>query len=241
MTTNIQRFCVACLLIYSSSTLATPAFIDALATVPFVASTPSSDPDDWLLAHVDVETTGLVPGYHEIIDIGVIMTNLQGEEVDRLFMRIMPDHPERVQPGAVAVNGFSVERWQKLGFSTTEQALIRLIQFHHRVADSRHVLFVGYNAWFDIAFLDHLFRQQDKTWRELYHYFILDLPSMAWSLGMRDLASRDIALKLGIRPETTDPLEHTGITGAAINADIYRGLRQLRNQSHDQSYQMPQQ
>jgi hypothetical protein len=32
---------------------------------------PAEAPDQWLLAFVDVETTGLVPGYHEMIDIGV--------------------------------------------------------------------------------------------------------------------------------------------------------------------------
>ncbi len=35
---------------------------------------PSEAPNDWLLAHIDVETTGLLPGYNEMIDIGIVMT-----------------------------------------------------------------------------------------------------------------------------------------------------------------------
>ena len=31
---------------------------------------PSEAPNQWLLAHIDIETTGLLPGYHETIDIG---------------------------------------------------------------------------------------------------------------------------------------------------------------------------
>ena len=31
-------------------------------------------PDQWLLAHIDVETTGLLPGHHEMIDVGIVMT-----------------------------------------------------------------------------------------------------------------------------------------------------------------------
>ena len=31
-------------------------------------------PDQWLLAYIDVETTGLLPGHHEMIDVGIVMT-----------------------------------------------------------------------------------------------------------------------------------------------------------------------
>ena len=35
---------------------------------------PNEAPDKWLLAHIDVETTGLLPGHHEMIDVGIVMT-----------------------------------------------------------------------------------------------------------------------------------------------------------------------
>ena len=215
---------------FSSSIFAdqVPDFIEALDSVPFASSTPANDPDGWLLAHVDAETTGLVPGYHEMIDVGIIMTDLEGNELDRLFLRIMPKHPDRAQPGAVAVNGFSVGRWSELGFNTQMQAVPKIVDFHHRVAGSKHVLFVGYNAWFDISFLDHLFRDQGSSWRSLYHYFVLDLPSMAWSLGIKDLSGQKMAAKLGIEQETTNPLEHTGITGAESNVGAYRALLRIK-------------
>jgi len=219
-------------LLFSSSIITdpVPAFIEALDLAPVVTSTPASHPNDWLMAHVDVETTGLVPGYHEIIDVGIIMTDLQGRELDRFFLRIMPDHLGRVEPGAVAVNGFSVERWNEHGFTTSKEAVPKIVDFHRRVAAGKHVLFVGYNAWFDISFLDHLFRQQGRTWRALYHYFVLDLPSMAWSLGIEDLAGEQVALKLGIEPETKNPQEHTGITGAESNVNVYRALLRIKHE-----------
>ena len=199
-------------------------------SAPVATSAPANDPDGWLLAHVDAETTGLVPGYHEMIDVGIIMTDLEGNELDRLFLRIMPNHPDRAQPGAVAVNGFSVGRWNELGFNTQMQAVSKLVDFHDRVARNKHVLFVGYNAWFDISFLDHLFRDQGSSWRALYHYFVLDLPSMAWSLGIKDLAGQEMASKLGVEQETTNPLEHTGITGAESNVGVYRALLRIKDE-----------
>ena len=201
-----------------------PAFIKALDGTTVPSKSPAEAPGNWLLAHVDVETTGLVPGYHEMVDIGIIMTDLDGNEMDRLFVRIMPDHPERTAPGAAAVNGFSVELWTERGFVRTSDAVDDIAAFHHRVADGKDVLFVGYNAWFDISFVDHLFRNSGRTWRELYHYFILDLPSMAWSLGIHDLGGQGMNDKLQTEPETSDPLKHTGITGAASNVEVYRAI-----------------
>lgn len=46
---------------------------------------PDLAPGNWLLAHVDVETTGLVPGYHEMIDIGLVYTDLDGKLIDSLW------------------------------------------------------------------------------------------------------------------------------------------------------------
>ena len=58
--------------------------------------------EDWLLAFVDVETTGLQPGYHEMIDIGMIVTDLNGLPIDQLFLRIMLEHLVQCVPGARA-------------------------------------------------------------------------------------------------------------------------------------------
>ncbi len=83
---------------------------------------------------------------------------------------------------------------------------------------------VALNSQFDTAFLDHLLRSRDRNWRELYHYFVLDLPSMAWSLGIRGLTGSNLALTLGVEDEPHVAELHTGITGARLNARLYRAL-----------------
>ena len=191
---------------------------------------PAEEPDSWLLAFVDVETTGLIPGYHEMIDAGFVYTDLEGNEVGRLFVRMMPDHPERLSEGAAAVNGFSAERWEELGCVSSSEAVARIAAFHDSVADGKQVMMVALNSHFDSAFLDHLMRGQDRSWREFYHYFILDIPSMAWSLGLRGLTGKALSDTLGIEDEPHDPLLHTGITGALVNVRIYRALIDYRNQ-----------
>lgn len=88
---------------------------------------------------------------------------------------------------------------------------------------------VAYNCSFDAAFLDHLFRTAGKSWRELYFYYILDIPSMAWALGLRQLFGTDLAKFFGIPDEARTPNEHTGITGADLNYRIYRELLKYRS------------
>ncbi|HSM07628.1 MAG TPA: 3'-5' exonuclease [Gemmatimonadota bacterium] len=202
-----------------------PAFVAASDTAPVAATSPASRPEAWRLAFVDVETTGLVPGWHEMIDLGVVMTDLDGRALDSLFIRIQPSHPERTADGARAVNAFDAERWRQLGALAPAAAVDSLRAFHRRVAGSGPVLLVAFNSQFDAAFLDHLFRAEGASWRELYHYFVLDIPSMAWALGYRELTGAALADHLGVEDEPHVADEHTGITGARLNARLYRALR----------------
>ena len=191
---------------------------------------PSEVPDQWLLAHIDVETTGLLPGYNEMIDIGIVMTNLDGDILDSLFLRINPQHPERLAKKAFEVNAFDPKRWKELGAFSPAAAVDSIISFHKKVAADKQVLMVSYNSHFDAAFLDHLFRSVNKTWRELYYYFILDIPSMAWGLGFKDLNSNQIMEYYNIPDEPHIADQHTGITGAMVNVRIYRSLLRYRKE-----------
>ncbi len=199
-------------------------FIGQAAFAQNPISLPDESPDNWRLAFIDVETTGLQPGYHEMIDIGMIMTDLSGKEISRTFLRIMPEHPERLSPDAAAVNGFSMKRWKSLHTYSKQSAVDSLISFRKHVAGSKQVLLVAYNCSFDAAFLDHLFQSADQTWRDYFYYYILDIPSMAWGLGLRQLYGQRLADYFHIPDEPRTALAHTGITGADLNVRIYQKL-----------------
>ena len=201
-----------------------PAFVAAVEQAPVALSNPAEVPGEWLLAFVDIETTGLVPGYHEPIDIGIAITDIDGHLLDSLFIRINPRRPELLSDGAFQSNAFDKARWQALGALEPATAVDSIASFHRSVAGDRPVLMVAFNSWFDTAFLDHLFRAEGRTWREMYHYFVLDLPSMAWSLGYRELRGDLLAGRLGVEDEPHVAEEHTGITGAMLNARIYAAL-----------------
>lgn len=227
----MPRLLVSAVLLLASTSLSAqrakspPPYVRASETAQFPQTSPAQDPANWLLAHIDVETTGLVPGYHEMIDLGLVMTDVDGRVVDSLFLRIMPDHPERTSEGARRVNGFDVKTWRSSGALSPRAAADSLTAFHRRVAGSRPTLLVAFNSQFDAAFLDHLFRSRGSSWRTLYHYFVLDIPSMAWAMGYRDLAGGALARRLNVADEPRVAIEHTGLTGAMLNVRIYQALR----------------
>ena len=183
--------------------------------------------DNRLLAHIDVETTGLIPGYHEMIDIGLVITDVAGEKIDSLFLLIQPVYPERLQPGAYACNAFNAEKWQERNAFAIEDAVDSILAFHKRVCGDKQVLMISYNSHFDSAFLDHLFRHAEHSWREMYHYFVLDIPSMLWGMGYTDPQADAFMEYYQIEDEPHVAEFHTGITGAMVNVRIYKALMDL--------------
>ena len=216
----------------SSSTQQAPPIPLTLLESTVQHLSPAEAPENWLLAHIDVETTGLLPGYHEMIDIGLVLTDLQGNIVDSLFLRIQPRHPQRLSPGAQAVNAYDSTRWETLEAFSPPAAVDSILAFHQRVAGERPTLMVAFNSHFDLAFLDHLFREAGHSWREMYHYFVLDIPSMAWSLGYTDLTLQQFRKAYDITDETHVAELHTGITGAMSNVRMYQALMQLAPDPH---------
>ena len=189
---------------------------------------PYGNQEDWSIAFIDVETTGLIPGYHEMIDVGIVMADLEGTEQDSYFQRIMPEHPDRVQEEAAACNGFTAERWERFGAISPSEAVDEIMAFYDSTVPDQHVLMCAYNASFDHAFLDHLFRQAGESSRQLHNY-VLDLPSLAWGRGFQDLHLSKMVDRLDVEDEPRassgdEPWKHTGLTGAKLNARIYRNL-----------------
>ena len=190
---------------------------------------PPENPDGWVLAHVDVETTGLDPGYHEMIDIGMVYTDLDGNELGRHYVRIMPAHPERIDEGARRVNDFNVGYWNEQGAVSEGDAVKENVAFHEQTRGDKQVIFTAYNVWFDQSFTTALLARYGVNWRDLFFYHVLDIPSMAWGQGLTALNGTELAADLGLADETRVPVEHTGITGAAFNVSVYRALLARRS------------
>lgn len=77
-----------------------------------------------LLCAVDTETTGLIPGYHEIIQVAVVPLNSefqQHPDIKEFYINIAPDYPER-ESGAKGVHGITMEELVNTGVSQIDAA-----------------------------------------------------------------------------------------------------------------------
>ena len=181
-----------------------------------------------LYAIVDVETTGLNPNYHEMIDIGIIIINQNLEIKGQYFSKVLPSFPERIDPMAQNINGFDLQRWTQEEAISEEELINQMNIFLNNYIGKP--IFIAFNSWFDSGFVRNLLNEHDYKFNDWFDYRILDIPSIALACGYFPKTpdfNEKLATLLEVQPETKDPLKHTGESGVNFN---YALLRSLMNQ-----------
>jgi DNA polymerase-3 subunit epsilon len=126
------------------------------------------------LAFVDLETTGLDPQRHEIIEIGAIRVDSSTlavlAEVD---VRVAPVHIERADPESLRINGYSAEGW------------VDAVDLHEAFDQVAPLLdgavLAGHNVGFDKNFLNEGWKRLGRVHPKIDHH-TLDTASLAWPL-----------------------------------------------------------
>jgi len=181
-----------------------------------------------LYAIVDVETTGLNPNYHEMIDIGIIIINQNLEIKGQYFSKVLPSFPERIDPMAQNINGFDLQRWTQEEAISEEELINQMNIFLNNYIGKP--IFIAFNSWFDSGFVRNLLNEHNYKFNDWFDYRVLDIPSIALACGYFPKTpdfNEKLATLLEVQPETKDPLKHTGESGVNFN---YALLRSLMNQ-----------
>ena len=168
------------------------------------------------LAFIDVETTGLDPTRHEIVEIGVV--RVRGDtlaEIDRTDVRIRPQHLDRADPSALALNGYSEGAWE----NATD--LAEALDFVAPLLGG--AIMAGHNVSFDRGFLDASWSRTGVRPPEMDHH-VLDTATLAWPLlaaGLVDsLSLRDVCGRLGVSLE--EP--HRALADAFRSLEVARRI-----------------
>ena len=103
------------------------------------------------LIFVDVETTGLDPEIHEIIECCLLIREPGGHETIFTW-KIKPENIENAHPTALRVNGYSEALWDH---AISQKEAADLIS-----EKCRDAIMVGHNVLFDLRFLNHLLEDQ---------------------------------------------------------------------------------
>ena len=157
---------------------------------------------DLPLAFIDVETTGLTPSLHEIIDIAIIRRDRDGRRV--FATKVRPERIEDASPRALEVNGYHPGLWANA-------------PFFHEIADDvlawlDGTVVVGHNVTYDVAMVEGRLIASGKPpkWRIRR----VDTCTLAYEwlspLGLRSLGLEAIRDLLGWDPAGA----HTALTDA---------------------------
>lgn len=130
------------------------------------------------IAFIDVETTGLDPTRHEVIDVAVVfddevlrrtgapwtrLLRCEGPDAAVWHTRIQPERIGDADPKALEVNGYSPDGWKRA--PNADQVGDTLVEL---LVDSKAIL-VGHNVTFDRDFIAQMLMRQGRPARLGYH------------------------------------------------------------------------
>lgn len=159
---------------------------------------------------VDIETTGLIPGVHEIFEIALI-----------------------------DAAGYEESYWIECSLTTADPTALRLTHFYERQPNQTDLLrsgpvaktiahatagqhLVGAVPSFDAAFLDVFLRRHSFV--PAWHYHLVDVEALAaGKLGIEPpWDSEELSEKLGVEPDRFD--RHTALGDARWARAIYEAV-----------------
>lgn len=131
------------------------------------------------LVFLDTETTGLEPGYHEIIEICAaklphkIASTIEYPERQIMYYLTLPLHKERIDLKAALINGFNMDNWLARGAVELHEVIEPIARFMDGCT------IVGFNPWFDLRFI---IASTPSDIDLKFNYHTIDLCSMAYPL-----------------------------------------------------------
>lgn len=190
------------------------------------------------LAAIDIETTGLTPGWHEIVQLCILPLDSNicpRKDVIPFDILMKPENPERADKAAMKVNKLSLYEVAQRGFDPEcakdlfEKWFAKLGLPINQYGKSKRLILVGKNLGFDIPFI--------KLWLGADYfddYFdgsIIDVASIARYINDRDafhnntvtfpkLTLGSIAARLNLKVER----QHDALEDCLVTASVYQRL-----------------
>ena len=168
------------------------------------------------IAITDLETTGLDPSIHEIIEIGLVLIDQSTFKIlDTLDLKVKPEHIETAGATALKINGYNEADWRDA--VPLSEAIAQY------VAKTKDAIFCASPVTFDWAFIAEALRKTNLVHEMDYHR--LDIFSMAWQAlrhtGLEKFNGDYLAEFFGLPKE---PPVHRAINGAMKDYEIFKKL-----------------
>jgi DNA polymerase III alpha subunit (gram-positive type) len=171
------------------------------------------------LLWTDVETTGLQPVKHEVIDIAFCLTDREGKIIGEFQTLIKPVYPQFGEVEALRVNGYHTNRQQWDSAPDSFTAWTKIEQWWRALEIAERVYPAGWNPTFDLGFVRSDCAEAGIA---LYHH-PLDLLSMVW-FKLSHLERPHLADLCRLLTVTVAEREHTAIGDVRRCVQCYQRL-----------------
>lgn len=175
------------------------------------------------LAFIDVETTGLDPAKHELIELGCVVVRqvpqkgkgAAMEVLHEVDLKIKMEHPELADKESLMINGYTPEKWKD-----ALPLMEAMEQFAEKV---RGATFVAHNLLFDYGFVEAAWKKSGV--KNPMHYHKLDTISIAFAKLYDDPKVEKFSLRflceyLGVENKNA----HTALSDARATFEVYKKL-----------------
>ena len=161
---------------------------------------------------IDIETTGLDPGIHEILEFSILRRDPSSGIESKNTIYFEPQHIHTADPKALEVNGYNPEN---------DVASIRkhpLVALDHIVSMLKDTIIIGHNVSFDLNFIKAQVIKYGLNDKDL-PYHKVDTVTLAFEhlapLGLSSLSLKNVCEFLGISNDNA----HTS------SADVHRTVQ----------------
>ncbi|HEY4506053.1 MAG TPA: 3'-5' exonuclease [Candidatus Paceibacterota bacterium] len=193
------------------------------------------------LAVIDVETTGLSPKTHEVIEIGCVIfeqTRTGGEvagikTLEEWECKLTPERMNYADPVALKINGYGEAAWQD---SLSQKDALR--QFSQKITDLvpgpvpqsqpiNSLIIIGHNVYYDLDMLAHSYERHGIS--HSINRRVIDTYSFARAIFRHDPIQHGFSLhalceRLGIVNEKA----HTALSDARATFELYKKLLEIK-------------
>ena len=185
-----------------------------------------------MMASIDIETTGTIAGIHEIIQIAIVPLDSKLKPLDGwvpFYMNICPNHPERLDKDALAINGLNLDDLMDAPnqdraidlFEEWFETLVlpvdgRLIPIAHNYVFEHSFL----NAWLGKPTFDRYFHYHARDAMQLALAIKDKLGLMGLELPFESVSLTNLCEIYGVKNDNA----HDALADALAEAELYRTL-----------------
>ena len=197
---------------------------------------------------IDVETTGTEIGYHEIAQLCILPVDTNFDvrkDVNPLYLHIRPEHPKRVDPQAMKVNGLSMQKLMSSGIDTIaamnmfERWYNKLVPLNKGGMHQAKIIPLGHNyCQFDKGMIEAWLAIGGYEYNDFFHWHPRDTQVTGAYINdrhetrgleppFRELNLNYLCNKFGIDNENA----HDALSDCAVTAKIYKHMCRMKENS----------